>query len=729
MSVHSGTSSAITTVTTGQTVKTDLEAAAWLFEQLAVQADQPADRPRIRRALEEAAATWPPGQEDRWWKWLVEASRSLGLKCQIIDCTFDQLAEMAREGARIVTRVGPERQWTAIATTHGRRFHLLRPLRDQNQLWVTPRRLRSLLEVAGRDELTRCLVIDAGFPGGEVGLGNPGERTPLQRVWGLLRPESGDIWIIFVFAVVTGMLALATPLAVETLVNTVAFGRLLQPVVILALMLLAFLSFSAAIRALQTYVVEIIQRRLFARVAADLAYRLPRTDIEALDGKVGRELVNRFFDVVTVQKVCAQLLLDGINLALATLIGMAVLAFYHPWLLGFAVVLLAMLAFAIFVLGRGAISTSVKESKKKYMMAAWLEELISCPIAFRHSGAAEFALDRADRLIFEYLSARKEHFRILIRQIVFVLALQALASTALLGLGGWLVISGQLTLGQLVAAELIVSAIVGSFAKLGKHMEAFYDLLAAIDKLGQLFDLPIERQDGLLTLPSGRPAAVRISNATYTNPAGSLCLSNLQLTIASGERVVLNGASGSGKSQLLDLLYGNRTPDSGHVAINGLDPRDLRPDTLRKYVALVRHQEIFSGTIAENVHLERPDVSTNDVRDALEQVGLLERVLSLPEGLETPLVESGYPLTTSQARKLMLARAISGRPRLMLIDELLDCFNDQDAVDLMDMLCEPTQPWTLVVVSGRSAIIERAGRLIEMGHLTPAHRQEVAHAG
>jgi putative ABC transport system ATP-binding protein len=729
MTFHPATSLAPPETATGQSIKRDLEAAAWLFEQLAVQSDQPADRPRIRRALEEASTTWPPGQEDRWWKWLVEASRSLGLKCQIIDCTFDQLAEMAREGARVVARIGPERQWTAIAATRGRRFHVLRPLRDQNQVWVRGRRLRSLLEVHGRDDLTRCLVLDPGLAGGDVGPATPAERTPLRRLWALLRPESGDIWIILVFALVIGMLALATPLAVETLVNTVAFGRLLQPVVILALMLLAFLSFSAAIRALQTYVVEIIQQRLFARVAADLAYRLPRAETEALDGKVGRELVNRFFDVVTVQKVCAQLLLDGITLVLGALIGMAVLSFYHPWLLGFAVVLLAMLAFAIFVLGRGAISTSIKESKKKYMIAAWLEELVSCPIAFRHSGAAEFAMDRADRLTYEYLSARKEHFRVLMRQVVFVLALQAVASTVLLGLGGWLVISGQLTLGQLVAAELIVTAIVGSFAKLGKHMESFYDLLAAIDKLGVLFDLPIERQDGLLTLPNGRPAAVRVSNATYTNPAGSLRLSNLQLQIASGERIVLTGTSGSGKSQLLDLLYGSRTPASGHVAINGLDPRDLRPDALRKYVALVRHQEIFSGTIAENVHLERPDVSTNDVRDALEQVGMLERVLALPEGLETPLVESGYPLTTSQARKLMLARAIAGRPRLLLIDELLDCFSDEDGEQLMDMLCEPTRPWTLVVVTGRSAIVQRASRVIEMGHLTPVLRQEPAHAG
>jgi ABC-type bacteriocin/lantibiotic exporter with double-glycine peptidase domain len=94
----------------------------------------------------------------------------------------------------------------------------------------------------------------------------------------------------------------------------------------------------------------------------------------------------------------------------------------------------------------------------------------------RYEGSAQFALERADHLIFDYLTARASHFRILMRQIVFALGMQAVASTVLLGLGGWLVISAQLTLGQLVAAELIVAVIVGSFAKLGKHMESFYDV-------------------------------------------------------------------------------------------------------------------------------------------------------------------------------------------------------------------------------------------------------------
>ena len=185
--------------------------------------------------------------------------------------------------------------------------------------------------------------------------------------------------------------------------------------------------------------------------------------------------------------------------------------------------------------------TSIKESKTKYAMAAWLEDLARCRTAFRYDGAAEFAMERSDQLIYDYLMARKKHFKVLIRQIIFMLLLQALATTALLAIGGILVISGQLSLGQLVAAELIVAVVVGSFAKLGKHIESFYDLMASIDKLGSLFDLPIERTDGLLT--TGSEKGIVVKDVSYSLPDGREILNHVSLTIQSGSKIAISGAS------------------------------------------------------------------------------------------------------------------------------------------------------------------------------------------
>lgn len=542
---------------------------------------------------------------------------------------------------------------------------------------------------------------------------------PFERLMRLLRPEWNDVWLILIFAFFAGVLNLSTPIAVEALVNTVAFGRLLQPVVILATILFAFLAFAAVMKAMQSYVAEIIQRRLFTRISADLAYRLPRVDHSRLGATYAPELVNRFLDVVTLQKVVASLLLDGVSIVLATLVGMTVLAFYHPWLLGFDVLLLALVSTGLYVLGRGAVSSGITESKMKYKLTSWYEDIVRCEVGFK-TGGEEFAIDRANQITAGYLNARRSHFTILFRQIVFVLALQAIAGTILLGAGGWLVIQGQLSLGQLVAAELIVTTILASVAKLGKHLEGFYDALASIDKLGVLFDLQIERHDGVMSLSAGGrdgsrvhakgPAAVSFVKLGLPGVSGK----PLSDHVVPGERVAIAGPSGSGKSQLMRVLYGLSSAASGHVEIDGADPSDVRPDLLRITIGLAGDPETFEGTIADNVRVGRPDVSTADARWALEEVGLLDDVLRLPDGIDTKINASGMPLSSTQLRLLSLARGMAGRPSLLLVDSLIDGLPDADADRIVAALCRPVHEWTLLVATGRRDIADRFDRTLSL---------------
>jgi len=629
----------------------------------------------------------------------------------VIDGDLQQLVRLARDGVVVILRSDDGKTWHSLMAK-GRQLSYATTAGDRPVRIMSQRRIERLLRKEGFESPLRCVVVESSATLSESFVAEAGEKKPLQRLLSLLRAESSDVWVIVTFALVAGLLTMATPLAVQSLLNTVAFGRFLQPVIVLSLMLLTFLIFQAALKAIQTVVVEIIQRRLFARVAAELSFRLPRTRVEALDDKYAPELVNRFFDIATVQKVSAQLLLDGITLVLTVAVGMTVLAFYHPYLLAFDIVLILAILLTLFVLGHGAVKTSIKESKTKYAMAAWLEDLARCRTTFRYDGAAEFAMGRSDQLIYDYLLARKKHFKVLMRQIIFMLLLQALASTALLAIGGWLVISGELSLGQLVAAELIVAVVVGSFAKLGKHIESFYDLMASIDKIGSLFDLPIERTDGLLTTGSG--AGIVIKDVSYSLPNGRAILSNVSLTIQSGQKVAISGTSGCGKSLLLDMLFGMREPASGLVTVNGIDPRDVRPDVLRRRVALAREVEVFEGTVAENVHLERPDISIGDVRAALELVELLPLIQQQPLGLDTPLNSAGTPLTTSQLRRLMVARAIAGGCEILLLDEILDSLSDIDSAQILQRIVEADRPWTIVLVTNRERLKSLMDNVIEL---------------
>lgn len=685
----------------------DLMSASWIFEQLAMQEGLHVDRSKTRRAVDEAAETYFGIQDGGWWRWIIETAHSLGRGCRVIDGELNDLIQMARNGLTVILRSGDGRTWHSIMPGKGRKLNFGSPRGVLPLRMVTRSRVARLLRLDGFEGVIRCVVIEPPLsPRNTETVASP-EKKPLDRLISLLIAESSDLWVIVIFALVAGLLSMTTPLAVEALVNTVAFGSFLQPVIVLSIMLLAFLVFQAAVKALQTFVVEIIQRRLFARVAADLSFRLPRVRIDALDDQYAPELVNRFFDVVTVQKISAQLLLDGISVVLSIAVGMTVLAFYHPYLLAFDVVLILLLLFTMFVLGRGAVKTSVKESKTKYAMAAWLEDLARCNTTFRYDGASEFALERSDQLVFNYLTARKKHFKVLMRQILFLLMIQALASTALLAIGGWLVIDNQLSLGQLVAAELIVAVVVGAFAKLGKHIESFYDLMASIDKLGVLLDLPTERTDGLLTLPDAKDAehaGIFVDQVCYHTSDDREVLHNVSMKLPPGQHLALAGESGSGKSLLLDLLFGLREPVSGAVRINGVDPRDVRPDVLRRQVALAREVEIFDGTILENIHLERPDISINDVRSAVETTGLMSAIQRLPNGLDTPLNATGSPLTSSQLRRLMLARTLASNPRILLIDELLDSMADDDAEKILKTLLETNSERSIVLVTNREKL-------------------------
>lgn len=541
-----------------------------------------------------------------------------------------------------------------------------------------------------------------------------GNVPPIRRLLGWMAAERSDIWVVVIYSVAIGLLSLVVPIATQSLVNTIAFGTLLQPLVVLSLLVLLGLAFAAMLKVLRSHVVEVMQRRLFVRVSADSVERLLRVKIKAFDDDHGPQLVNRFFEVVTLQKSGATLLVDGLEVLMTTLIGMILLAVYHPILLMFAVLMLLSIFVVIYPLGFGAVKTAILESKAKYSLAAWLQELARHPATFKSMSGASFALDRCDEYVGSYLKYRRAHWRVLIRQIIGSNALQAIGSAAVLGAGGWLVIERQLTLGQLVAAELVVAASLNSFSKFGKQLETFYDLLAAVDKLGYLTDLPME-EGGNEVVRDDRPAGIELRNVSFAYYPGKTLIDGLNLAIPAGSRFGITGGPGSGKSTLVDLIYGLREPDSGTLLFEGADYRKLKLYELRKHIALVRGIEIFHGTLEENIRLGVKELSSSELRNILLTVGLADTVENLPDGLRTMLNTGGQPLTPGQCYRLMLARAMALRPRVLILDEILDRMEDgPEQDDLMQRLTDPAKEWTLIVVSRSRSVLKHCMNHIQL---------------
>lgn len=558
----------------------------------------------------------------------------------------------------------------------------------------------------GKKEL-ECDLLSSATAHGEAshGHGSHGHgMKPMRRFLALLRLDQRDVLTICLFALVSGVLGLATPLAIESLVNVVSWGTYLQPLLVLALMLFACLGLAGILNILQSVIVELIQRRLLVRIVGDLAHRFPRTNRNSLVGVFPRELANRVFDIMTIQKASAVLLLDGISIGLTAFLGLMLLAFYHPYLLGFDLVLMLCMVFITLLLGRGGVRTAIEESIVKYKIAAWLQDVLATPAPFKVNGGEHLAVERANRLTTEYLNARQHQFRVVIRQFSFAVTIQVIASTSLLGLGGWLVIQQQLTLGQLVASELVVTIVVGAFAKAGKSLEKFYDLMAGIDKVGHLLDIPVDPRYEMVEASAG-PVDVRWEDLSFHDDATGQDLHLSSVKLAAGSRAALVGDQSKG-SLLVKCMAGLVEPAHGIVEVGGHEARRAALSSNGSIIGYAGKTQVFSGSLQENIDLGRPEVSQNRVREVLVQVGLWDTVLGLRNGLKTSLISGGAPMSESQVAQLAIAQAMAGRPKLLLLDLVLDQLSPAELSHIWPALSAPDATWTLLLVTNRASIAE-----------------------
>lgn len=587
--------------------------------------------------------------------------------------------------------------------------------RDGEDQTVSARWLRKNAKL-GKDRQYHWLLIKPMFAAGNasrfhyLGGDTKAQLSPLRRFSQLLKPDSQDIRTIVVFSIVIGLLSLTTPLAVEAVVNTIAFGRYIQPLIVLCLIVLVFQAFRSGLNILMTIVTEILQRKLFVRTVEDLSYRLTRVPLSTWKKYHGPELVNRFFDIVNVQKITSKLLLETLRLVLQTVIGLSVLAFYHPFLLGYDIGLLVMMTLVLWFIGRGAIKTAKEESQVKYETAAWLQEIVRHPSTFKFNGGLEFAINRADELAAEYVNTRQRHFRIVIKQISFSMIMQVVAATVLLGLGGYLVIEGQMTLGQLVAAELIVTVILGSFTKLGKDLESYYDLMASVDKLGKLFDLPVEPADKLQLIKQPGPYSLRINNFSLNSNEP---VQTIELT--PGRSYAVSGSTEIRRSKLIDAMLGQIRPDRGYVLLNDYRVDAISSESLQSKIGIAREIELFQGTVDDNLRMGRENVGSEQVNDMIHRLGIWESVASMEKGLKSTVSISGYPLSKGEAIRLILARALISKPGVLFIDGLLDFLSDEDTADVLERLSTFLVDTTLIVSTGRRAIAEWADEVFDIG--------------
>ena len=540
--------------------------------------------------------------------------------------------------------------------------------------------------------------------------------NPVQRLIRLLSEEKKDIIYVYIYAVLVGLIGLTLPLGIQATVSLISGGVVFSSVYVLIGLVIVGVLAAGGLQIMQITLVEYLQRRVFTKAAFEFAFRVPRIRAEALVQHHAPELMNRFFDVLTIQKGLPKLLIDLSAGVIQIFFGLLLLSFYHPFFVFFSIVLVGILVLIFYITGPKGLNSSIKESKFKYKVVYWLEELARTINSFKLSGNTALPIRKTDYNVNNYLKNRKVHFGILISQYSIVLLFKALVTGGLLIIGTILVIQREITLGQFVAAEVIIILTLSSVEKIIMYMDVVYDMLTAVDKISQVTDLPLEKSGGL-DIPKAllnRGFGVSVKDLKYKFPDKTgYTLKGINLSIQGGEHICISGKGGSGKTVLTNTISGLNTQYEGIITMDGFSLRDLDLTNLRDKIGKnVSQEDIFEGSILENILLAKPHAQPADAIWAINTVGIANEINAMPSGLETAMVSGGKGLPASLVNKIILARSLAKRPNLLILNDFFNDFIKAERFDLIHMLTRREHPWTLVVVSNDPVIMAACDRVV-----------------
>ncbi|HEX8486194.1 ABC transporter ATP-binding protein [Sphingomonas sp.] len=516
----------------------------------------------------------------------------------------------------------------------------------------------------------------------------------------IIGPDAAYLRLAAVYGVAISLLSLATPISVQLLINSVAHTALPAPLWTLSGVLFGLLLLVAILSAFRVHLMALFERRVFARVVAEITIRAVHARDPFFGDARRADLFNRYFDLVVIQKAVPSLLIGGFTIVLQSVVGLTITSFYHPFFLAFNVVLLLALMVVWLVWSRGSLTAAVALSHAKHDTAGWLESVGGSNGFYKSSRHLGFAMDRSEAVTATYVDRHRRYFRYSFAQTLACFLLYALASAALLALGGNLILAGELSIGQLVAAELILSGVFYGVSQLGWYLDTFYDLVASSEEMSLLFAIPQERaqatraegpRDGSVALRD-----VRIDDARF------------DFALKSGERLVT--VADAGVDRLLAMMLKRHvTPAHGLVTVGGSDLGGLDMYLLRSEIIVLDRPTIVEVTIREYLSLAAPDATAAAMLDALDAVGLGRRVTMLAEGLDTPLASSGWPLTVGEVMELKLANALLARPKVLVLSPLFDVMPPNRLADVLARL-QPAGT-TVLLGTGRPGAIALDGWL------------------
>ncbi len=493
------------------------------------------------------------------------------------------------------------------------------------------------------------------------------DASPLKKLTSILKLERKDIHNLFFYAIVGGLVGLSIPLGIQSLINFLQTDQVTASGIVLIVLIIAGVLASGVLQIIQLWLMEIIQQRLFARTAFDFINRIPKLSNKILSKYYPPELMNRFFDIVSLQKGLSGVLIDLTASLIQIIFGLLILTFYHPVFIAFSAFLILITYFFIKYTYKKGLESSLKESKYKYYTASWLQQVARAKESFRMYSQSSFSLNKMDHLVGDYLLARKKHFKVLVSQYIVFVLFSVLITGGLLIIGYVLLLKEEITIGQFVASEIIILLIINSIEKLILKIESIYDILTSVEKISQVATLPISETKHQTKINFESNISLKVTDLIINKSSY-----NFELETSKQKSIQLSITNRNAIDEFIEVFRNSYSDVKGEILLNGISIKLINKFTANANTSIFSDKELlFDGSVKENITFGNLKITDDIVIRTINSFSNVNFLNYLPDALTTELIGGNYTSKQEIYREVILLRSLLKNPKILIVDESL----------------------------------------------------------
>lgn len=539
--------------------------------------------------------------------------------------------------------------------------------------------------------------------------------NPLKKLFLVLKDERKEITSVYFYAIFSGLLQLSVPVGVQAIIGFVLGANMVVSIYVLIFLVVTAVLVVGIMQINQMKIIEKIQQSIFVKYAFDFAEVIPRMNLKSIDNVYLPEKVNRFFDCLNLQKGISKLLLDIPTASIQILFGLILLSLYHPVFIMFGSVLLIILYVILKLTSKQGLITSLMESKNKYLVVSWLEEMARVIKSFKFTMGSNLNLIKTDEYVTKYLETRTKHFNVLVFQYRSLVVFKVAITFAMLFVGAYLLVEQKINIGEFIAAEIVILTVIGAIEKFISSLDSVYDVLTGIEKLSTVVDSELERNGNVDFNPQNKGVHIEFQSVVFQYQPEQFAIKNLSFDVEPGSILLITGEDGSGKSSVLKLLTGNYSDFTGNILFNHLPINNFNLQSLRSVIGTYNNdQDIFEGTIFENISMYRKNVTEESIALLANELGMGYIFNQMPLGFNTKLDPNGKKLSALLVNKILFLRAICHSPNLLLLEDSWLLFDDNTKQNIYKYFNQIKNKTTIVIASNQSELTKLADKVINL---------------